>query len=176
VPRPGLASATAPSALTLRTSRRMISDSEVRQPTHPLRRKSSLHFSTVVLTRNGAHDFFHSFRAGHRPPDLPTDPWTGEQVSATIIRRPLPTPSALLSKNTSAVAELTVLDTLGQLYAHSHGLSGYCRSCRRFLDVRMPALIAAPGPDSPVVGMRPLRCAGSLGREAEIRVTAPSKA
>jgi hypothetical protein len=76
----------------------------------------------------------------------------------------------------SAVAELIVLDTLGKLYARGHGLSGYCRGYRRFFDVPMPALIAARGPDSPVVGMRPLRWPGCLGREAEIRVTAPSKA
>jgi hypothetical protein len=39
---------------------------------------------------------FHSFRTGHRPPDLLTH---HEQVSATIIRRPFPTPNAFLSKN-----------------------------------------------------------------------------
>jgi hypothetical protein len=39
----------------------------------------------------------------------------------------------------------------------------------------MPALIAARGADSLVVGMRPLRCAGCGGRETEIRITAPSK-
>src|SRR3984893_9183904 len=48
----------------------------------PASREGSLHFSTVVLTRNGAQEF-HSH----------------EQVSATIIRRPFPTPSTFLSKN-----------------------------------------------------------------------------
>jgi hypothetical protein len=66
-----------------------------RQLTHPLRRKGSLHFPTIVLTRNGVMNF-HSFRTGHRPPDLLTD---HEQVSATIIRRPFPTPNTFLSKN-----------------------------------------------------------------------------
>jgi hypothetical protein len=39
----------------------------------PASRDGSLHFSTVVLTRNGAQEF-HSFRTGHRPPYVPTDP------------------------------------------------------------------------------------------------------
>jgi hypothetical protein len=76
----------------------------------------------------------------------------------------------------SSAADLIVLDTLGKLRAHGHGLNGYCRACRRYFNVAMPALIAARGPESPVVGMRPLRCAGCLGRETEIWVTAPSKA
>jgi hypothetical protein len=75
----------------------------------------------------------------------------------------------------SPAAELIVLDTIGKLYAHGHGLSGYCRPCRRFFLVPMLVLIAARRADSPVVGMRPLRCAACLGRETEIRVTAPSK-
>jgi hypothetical protein len=75
----------------------------------------------------------------------------------------------------SPAAELIVLDTIGKLAGHGYGLSGYCRPCRRFFLVPMPVLIAARGADSPVVGMRPLRCAACLGRETEIRVTAPSK-
>jgi hypothetical protein len=51
------------SASSLRTSRPMTS--EVHQPTRPLRRKGSLHFSTVV-TRNGAQEF--SFILHHSPP------------------------------------------------------------------------------------------------------------
>jgi hypothetical protein len=39
----------------------------------------------------------------------------------------------------------------------------------------MPALIAECGADSPVAGMRPLRCAGYGGRQTEIRVTVPLK-
>jgi hypothetical protein len=71
----------------------------------------------------------------------------------------------------SPAADLIVLDTLGKLYAHGHGLTGYCRPCRRYFRVPMPLLIAARGGDSPVVGMRPLRCAACLGRDTEIRVT-----
>jgi transposase InsO family protein len=61
------------SASSLRTSRRMTS--EVRQPTRPLRRKGSLHFSSVVLTRNGAKNFhfIHSAPVIDLP-DLLTDP------------------------------------------------------------------------------------------------------
>ena len=86
------------SASSLRTSRRMTS--EVRQPTRPLRRKGSLHFSIVVLTRNGATNF-HSLRTGHRPP-------THEHASARIIIRfPIPTPNTFLSKNRSMSATWT---------------------------------------------------------------------
>jgi len=54
-------------------------------------------------------------------------------------------------------------------------LNGYCRACARHFAVPMLALIAVRGADSPVVGMRPLTCAGCGGRETEIRITAPSK-
>jgi hypothetical protein len=72
-------------------------------------------------------------------------------------------------------ADTIVLDTIGKLYAHGHGLTGYCRPCRRFFRLPMPVLIAARGADSPVVGMRPLKCAGCGEQETEIRVTAPSR-
>ena len=75
----------------------------------------------------------------------------------------------------SPAADLIVLDTIGKLYAHGHGLSGYCRPCRRYFLVPMTLLIATRGPDSPVVGMRPVTCARCLGRKTEIRVLAPSK-
>ena len=75
----------------------------------------------------------------------------------------------------SPAADLIVLDTLGKLYAHGHGLNGYCRPCRRFFLVPTLVLVAARGADSPIVGIRPLTCAGCGGRETEIRVTAPSK-
>jgi hypothetical protein len=32
----------------------------------------------------------------------------------------------------SPAADLIVLDTLGKLYAHGHGLSGHCRARFRF--------------------------------------------
>lgn len=45
--------------------------------------------------------------------------------------------------------ELTVLDTLGKLYAYGHGLFGYCKVCPRAFIVSMPALIRERGGDSP---------------------------
>jgi hypothetical protein len=42
-----------------------------------------------------------------------------------------------------------VLDILSKLYAHGHGLAGYCRACRRWFGVPMPALVAARRADSP---------------------------
>jgi hypothetical protein len=68
----------------------------------------------------------------------------------------------------SPAADLIVRDTLGKLHAHGHGLSGYCRPCRRFFLVTMPVLIAARGADSPVVGMRPLRCATAARRSCHV--------
>jgi hypothetical protein len=41
---------------------------------------------------------------------------------------------------------VSVLDTLGKLTARGHGLTDWCRPCRRFYRVPMPALIAAPAP------------------------------
>ena len=46
----------------------------------------------------------------------------------------------------SPIADLIVLDTLGKLYAHAHGLSGYCRSLPALLPrLHMPLLIVACG-------------------------------
>ncbi|HUH85607.1 MAG TPA: hypothetical protein VLX85_13440 [Stellaceae bacterium] len=67
-------------------------------------------------------------------------------------------------------AQRIVLDTLGRLHAEGHGLFGYCRSYDRHFDVPLPALIAARGADSPIVRMRPFRCAGCGGRETEVRI------
>jgi hypothetical protein len=75
----------------------------------------------------------------------------------------------------NCAADAIVIDSLGKLHAHGHGINGHCRSCGRYFMVSMPTLIAARGPDSPIVGMRPLTCAGCGSRETEIRVTAPSK-
>jgi hypothetical protein len=69
-------------------------------------------------------------------------------------------------------ADPIVLDALGKLLAHGHGLSGCCRRRRHYFDVPMPALIAVRGADSPV-DMRPVTCAGWDDRETEIRVKAP---
>jgi hypothetical protein len=82
-----------------------------------------------------------------------------------------------------------VLDTLGKLADHGHGMGGWCRACAAtsrkellplierpaFFSVDLGAVMAARGTDSPVAWMRPLACPGCGGRETEIRVTAPSK-
>jgi hypothetical protein len=72
-------------------------------------------------------------------------------------------------------ADRITLDTLGKLHAHGHGLFGWCRRCDRHFDVPLTALIAARGADSPVVRMRPVKCAGCGGWETEVRITAPSR-
>jgi hypothetical protein len=41
----------------------------------------------------------------------------------------------------SPAPDLIVIDTLGKLAAHRHGVGGYCRDCRRLFSVSMPALI-----------------------------------
>jgi hypothetical protein len=70
----------------------------------------------------------------------------------------------------SPAADLIVLDTLGKLHAHGHGLGGIARVCRLLFRVPMPAIIAARGTDRFLVGMRPLTCVGRDARETEVRV------
>lgn len=70
---------------------------------------------------------------------------------------------------------LIVLDTLGKLYAHGHGLFGYCLVCQRSVLVSLPELIAERGPDNPVVCMKPLTCPGCQGRRTTFCITAPAK-
>ena len=73
------------SASSLRTSRRMTS--EVSEPTRRLRREGSLHFSTVVLTRNGAQNF-HSFRTGRRRPRCTDRPRNNFQPRSSAAQFP----------------------------------------------------------------------------------------
>jgi hypothetical protein len=68
-----------------------------------------------------------------------------------------------------------VLDTLGKLPAHGHGLSGYCLACQRMFMVSLPALIKERGGDSKVAAMRPLACPGCGGRRMTFQVTAPPR-
>jgi hypothetical protein len=53
-----------------------------------------------------------------------------------------------------------VLDTLGKLYAHGHGIGGYCLVCQRIFDVSIVALIKERGGDCRYIGMTPLTCPG----------------
>ena len=43
---------------------------------------------------------------------------------------------------------LFVLDTLGKLRMHGHGIGGYCLICQRLFSVSMTALIAERGADT----------------------------
>jgi hypothetical protein len=40
-----------------------------------------------------------------------------------------------LAATPSPAADLIVLDTLGKLYAHGHGINRYCRPCPRTFSV-----------------------------------------
>jgi hypothetical protein len=65
-----------------------------------------------------------------------------------------------------------VLDTLGKLYAHGHGIGGYGR---RLFQVSMAVLILERGRDCRTVRMTPpLRCPGCGGREPQYTIIAPS--
>ena len=79
-----------------------------------------------------------------------------------------------------------VIDSIGKLHAHRHELHGFCADCAgRYRPeltphnppsswtVDLAALIAERGPDSPVVGMAPLRCPYCGGRRTEIRILGP---
>jgi hypothetical protein len=71
--------------------------------------------------------------------------------------------------------DLIVIDTLGKLAAHGHGVGGCCRACRRLFSVSMPALIRERGADSPVVGMKPLPCPVCGGHLTNLTIMVPSK-
>ena len=68
-----------------------------------------------------------------------------------------------------------MLDTLDKLYAHGHGIGGYCLVCQRVFVVSLPALIRERGGDARVVGMKPLACPGCQGRRTTFQITAPAK-
>jgi len=64
-------------------------------------------------------------------------------------------------------------DTLGRLRQHGLGLVGYCLIYRKVFAVDLAALIAELGADSPVIGMKPLRCPSCGGVRTKKRVTVP---
>jgi hypothetical protein len=68
-----------------------------------------------------------------------------------------------------------VLDTLGKLYAHGHGIGGCCLACQRVFAVSLPALIKERRGDCRYIGMRPLSCPGCRGRRTTFQVTAPAR-
>jgi hypothetical protein len=87
--------------------------------------------------------------------------------------------------------EMIVLDTLGKLYQHGHGLFGWCSECgspsryredvragrlpqRAMFDVDLGALIRERGRDRVVIGLAPIPCSRCGSRKTKTRVTAPS--
>ena len=74
----------------------------------------------------------------------------------------------------SPAANPIVLDTLGKLEAHGHGVGGYCLACRRLFDVSLWALIGERGGNSSVIRMTPLTCPLCRSRQTQYSIIAPS--
>ncbi|HEV2549592.1 MAG TPA: hypothetical protein VGU20_19910 [Stellaceae bacterium] len=88
--------------------------------------------------------------------------------------------------------EMIVLDTLGKLHRHGHGLFGWCFECgspsrywedvraRRapkaaIFDIDLQALIGKRGEQAAVVGLAPISCPRCGSRKTETRITAPHR-
>lgn len=88
--------------------------------------------------------------------------------------------------------ESIVLDTLGKLYRHGHGLFGWCSACgspsqywedvkaRRIptgamFDIDLSALIRGCGNDCAVVALAPAACPRCGSVNTETRITTPAK-
>jgi hypothetical protein len=67
--------------------------------------------------------------------------------------------------------DLIRLDTLGKLYAHGHGIAGYCLTCQRLFAVDMVEFLRERGWECPIVGMKPLICPGCSGRRTQYSIT-----
>jgi hypothetical protein len=79
-----------------------------------------------------------------------------------------------------------ILDTLGKLYAHGHGLDGWCLDCagryrpgapateqvRSSFDVNMWAFIAERGADAAIIGLQPPPCPRCGSPRTEVRLRA----
>lgn len=87
---------------------------------------------------------------------------------------------------------MIVLDTLGALHRHGHGLFGWCANCgdaswywadvrarrtpqRAAFDIDLAALILERGEDSPVVKMEPVPCPRCGSRNVEMRIKTPAR-
>ena len=83
---------------------------------------------------------------------------------------------------------MIVVDTLGKMLASGETMFGWCRRCsakyrpalgprnpRCSFDIDLAALIAARGPDHPIVGMAPVACPYCGSRETEIRISGKQK-
>jgi hypothetical protein len=69
-----------------------------------------------------------------------------------------------------------VLDTLGKLEEHGHGIGGYYLDCRRLFNTSLTVLILERGRDYSPIRMAPLRCPGCGERHTQYSIIAPSKA
>jgi hypothetical protein len=69
-----------------------------------------------------------------------------------------------------------ILDTLGKLEEHNHGIGGYCLDCRRLFNTSLAVLILERGRDYSPIRMAPLRCPGCGERRTQYSIIAPSKA
>ena len=72
----------------------------------------------------------------------------------------------------SPLADLIVLDTLGKLYAHGHGIGGYCLDCRRLFAVSLTVLMLERGRDYSPIRMAPVRCPGCGKRRTQYSIIA----
>jgi len=88
--------------------------------------------------------------------------------------------------------ETIILDTLGGLRRHGHGLFGSCRECgslsrywadvtaRRaprpsMFDIDIDTLVSERGHGSAVVGLAPVQCPHCGSADTETRITTPAK-
>jgi hypothetical protein len=63
-----------------------------------------------------------------------------------------------------------VLDTLGKLEEHGHGIGGYCLDCRRLFNTSLAVLILERGRDCSTIRMPPLRCPGCGERRTKYSI------
>ena len=87
--------------------------------------------------------------------------------------------------------EMVVLDTLGELHRHGHGLFGWCSECgspsrywedvkarrtpkQAMFDIDLAALIRERGRAFPLVGLAAVPCPRCGSVNTETRVTAPA--
>jgi hypothetical protein len=71
--------------------------------------------------------------------------------------------------------DLIRLDTLGKLYAHGHGIGGYCLRCQRLFAVDIVEFIHERGWECPVTRMKALTCPGCEGRRTQYSITVSLK-
>ena len=88
--------------------------------------------------------------------------------------------------------EMLVLDTIGKLWRHGHGMFGWCSRCApasryrgdvkagraprmAMFDIDLRTLVRQRGENSPIVGREPIPCPRCGSLKTETRITAPAK-